>query len=152
MRAARVSIGVAAAALILLSRAVPSPPNSNPAISSCSPRKCNAAFTTSTRIVKQGTAGGSRFGLPCCPRCGGLPRPIGAGGVGHSGRGDRGRGSGIDLYGDGEPLTAFAERFGWGWLAGCTLAAVIGLLLLQRRIDRDARALASLARETGDAE
>lgn len=52
------------------------------------------------------------------------------------------------LYGDGEPPTAFAERFGWGWLAGLTLAAVIGILLLQRRIDRDAHALESLARET----
>ena len=42
----------------------------------------------------------------------------------------------------------WAERFGWGWLAGFTLIAVIGIVALQRWVEGDARALESLARET----
>lgn len=52
-----------------------------------------------------------------------------------------------NLYGQGVPPTAFAERFAWGWLVTLSLSAVAFLLWLDRRIRRDVEKFETLKRE-----
>ena len=53
------------------------------------------------------------------------------------------------LYAGTTPPSINAERFGWGWLAGMTIAAVVALLCFERWIRRDEKRFEALRRELG---
>lgn len=51
------------------------------------------------------------------------------------------------LYSGSRPLSRGGELFAWGWLAGFTLAAIIGLVLFGRWLARDEARFAQMRRE-----
>jgi len=51
------------------------------------------------------------------------------------------------LYSGAGSPEPFAERFAWAWLGGFTLAAIVGLVLFGRWLNRDTARFEALRRE-----